>query len=110
MGEFASLRKVHRTKHRLSPHTTTTMLKIAVCLALVMVAFADEHAKLVEHEVTEIVRGDPSVTVTSCSIQCDAMFNLLNDADEMKTDEQCQACECQITGHGHHCGDDDDRK
>merc|ERR1711860_363377 len=93
--------------------TPTTMLKLALCVALLLVAVtADSHhdlKNLIDHEVTEILKDDPQMNVASCAIKCDQLFVLLNDADEMRSDDQCQkSCECKLTHHN--CQHDVDDK
>merc|ERR1711860_450260 len=92
--------------------TPTTMLKLALCVALVLAAVtADSHnnlENLIDHEVTEILKDDPNMNVASCAIKCDQLIVLLNDADEMRSDEQCQrSCECKLTNHKCHHDDND---
>merc|ERR1712179_480471 len=78
-------------------HPPPALLTLAVVAMVTANDLEETVEKLVRHEVTELLRSDPALTVSSCSVQCDAMFVFLNDQDEARSDRECQnSCDCQI--------------
>ncbi|CAL1526757.1 unnamed protein product [Lymnaea stagnalis] len=54
-------------------------------------------ADLIHVEVQALLALDPQLTVTQCTRECDAMFDLGVLADETHSDELClHACQCEI--------------
>merc|ERR1712241_220591 len=53
---------------------------------------------LVVHEVKEIVKANPGLTVDHCTTKCDGLFDLVESHDESNTDRMCHyACVCVIS-------------
>ncbi|XP_005094927.1 uncharacterized protein LOC101862255 [Aplysia californica] len=77
-------------------------MKVAiVLLACVAAAFAQHHnggmGDLIHHEVVALIQADPNLTVDNCVTKCDALFDLIDQHDEDRTDDMCKhACDCEI--------------
>merc|ERR1712156_1411351 len=98
------------TYTRPSTHTIITM-KVALALcALVAVTMAqrppaghhnnhNQHGLggLIHHEVVALLAADSALTEDMCATKCDALFDLVDGADETQTDTLCKTvCTCEI--------------
>merc|ERR1712156_288376 len=98
-------------------HTNIITMKVALALcALVAVTLAqrppagnhnqhnqhnnhDQHGLggLIHHEVVALLAADSALTEDMCATKCDALFDLVDGADETQTDTLCKTvCTCEI--------------
>ncbi|XP_070184825.1 uncharacterized protein [Littorina saxatilis] len=82
-------------------------MKCVILLALVAVAFAQNHRPgfdnddplhhLVMAQVEILIRNNPGISETDCGTRCDAMFDLAAGHDEQVTDHLCtEECRHQL--------------
>ncbi|KAK7493747.1 hypothetical protein BaRGS_00015076 [Batillaria attramentaria] len=76
------------------------MKTVLVFAALCAVAFCQHHNEhgaahaLIHKEVEALLAAEPSLTEEQCAAKCDALFEMVVDADEAATDATCKT-ECQ---------------
>merc|ERR1711872_338671 len=86
-----------------------TMRTLICFLTLFTLTYASLHG-LVKHEVEQLMRKDDTLTVDTCTDQCDALFGMASAANEDTSDQLCaQECDNALNPttrdpnhHNHH--------
>merc|ERR1711948_8874 len=106
ISHLHKIRNVHTALH-----TQIITMKVALALcALVAVTLAqrppagnhnnhNQHGLggLIHHEVVALLAADSALTEDMCATKCDALFDLVDGADETQTDTLCKTvCTCEI--------------
>merc|ERR1711963_494183 len=87
--------------HHLSTLTTTLLTATMKACLLLLAALtatalaANELELLMLHEVQELYKQEPHMSVQQCTDKCDAMFSLIAGHDEQLSDRACATlCDC----------------